>query len=79
MPIASSIAIYVITWWPVLFAVLPFGVRNREEASSDTSFLIPGTDAGAPQKPMLLKKLIATSLVSVPVAILLQLFIQYVE
>jgi predicted secreted protein len=79
MPIASSIAIYVITWWLVLFAVLPFGVRNREEASSDASFLIPGTDAGAPQKPMLLKKLIATSLVSVPVAILLQLFIQYVE
>jgi predicted secreted protein len=79
MPIASSIAIYVITWWLVLFAVLPFGVRNREEASSDKSFLIPGTDAGAPQKPMLLKKLIATSLVSVPVAILLQLFIQYVE
>ncbi|MEY3596543.1 MAG: hypothetical protein RL543_496 [Pseudomonadota bacterium] len=79
MPIASSIAIYVITWWLVLFAVLPFGVRNREEASSDPSFLIPGTDAGAPQKPMLLKKLIATSLVSVPVAILLQLFIQYVE
>lgn len=79
MPIASSIAIYVITWWLVLFAILPFGVRNREEASSDPSFLIPGTDAGAPQKPMLLKKLIATSLVSVPVAILLQLFIQYVE
>jgi len=79
MPIASSIAIYVITWWLVLFAVLPFGVRNREEASSDPSFLILGTDAGAPQKPMLLKKLIATSLVSVPVAILLQLFIQYVE
>lgn len=79
MPIASSIAIYLITWWLVLFAVLPFGVRNREEASSDPSFLIPGTDAGAPQKPMLLKKLIATSLVSVPVAILLQLFIQYVE
>ena len=79
MPIASSIAIYVITWWLVLFAVLPFGVRNREEASSDPSFLIPGTDAGAPQKPMLLKKLIATSMVSVPVEILLQLFIQYVE
>ncbi len=79
MPIASSIAIYVITWWLVLFAVLPFGVRNREESNSDPSFLIPGTDAGAPQKPMLLKKLIATSLVSVPVAILLQLFIQYVE
>jgi predicted secreted protein len=79
MPIASSIAIYVITWWLVLFAVLPFGVKNREEASADPSFLVPGTDAGAPQKPLLLKKLIATTLVSVPVAILLQLFIQYVE
>lgn len=79
MPIASSIAIYVITWWLVLFVVLPFGVRNREEASSDQSFLIPGTDAGAPQKPMLVKKLIVTSLVSMPVAVLLQSFIQYVE
>ena len=56
MPVASSIAIYVITWWLVLFAVLPFGVKNREEMSgADPSFEVPGTDAGAPHKPMLLK------------------------
>lgn len=79
MPIASSIAIYVITWWLVLFAVLPFGVKNREEMSgADPSFQVPGTDAGAPHKPMLLKKLVATTLVAIPVAVLLQLFIQYV-
>lgn len=79
MSIASSIAIYLITWWLVLFAVLPFGVKNHEEARADLSFLIPGTDAGAPQKPMMAKKLIATTLLAIPVAVLIQLFIQYVD
>ena len=77
MPIASSIAIYVITWWLVLFAVLPFGVRNREEASSDPSFLIPGTDAGAPQKPMLLKKLIAKHILKISLLHLIHLKLKF--
>ena len=31
-------------WWIVLFAVLPWGVRNQEEAARSA----PGTDPGAP-------------------------------
>ncbi|MFM8700618.1 MAG: DUF1467 family protein [Hyphomicrobiales bacterium] len=80
MPVVSAIAIYLIAWWIVLFAVLPFGVKNRDEVSgTDSSFLVPGTDMGAPQKPLLLKKLVATTLVAIPVSVLLQFFIQNVD
>lgn len=49
--------IYLLIWWTMLFAVLPLGVRRQENPE-------PGHDPGAPQKPMLVKKAIITSLVS---------------
>jgi predicted secreted protein len=45
MTITSALAIYFIIWWLVLFAVLPFGVRNAEEAGEKVE---QGHDAGAP-------------------------------
>jgi predicted secreted protein len=41
----SAIAIYFIIWWLVLFAVLPFGVRNAAEAGEAVE---GGNDEGAP-------------------------------
>ena len=41
----SAIAIYFIIWWLVLFAVLPFGVRNAAEAGEVVD---GGNDEGAP-------------------------------
>ena len=35
-PISSALAIYFVLWWIVLFAVLPFGVRNQDEAGDVT-------------------------------------------
>ena len=32
MPWALSIAVFVIIWWTLLFAILPFGVRGQHEA-----------------------------------------------
>lgn len=49
--------IYLLIWWTMLFAVLPLGVRRQENPEQ-------GHDPGAPQKPMLVKKAIITSLVS---------------
>ena len=57
MPIGTSIAIYFIIWWLVLFAVLPFGVRSQQEAGS----VAPGTEPGAPARPLLWRKLLATT------------------
>jgi predicted secreted protein len=53
-------AIYFVLWWIVLFAVLPWGVKSQEEAGD----ISPGSDPGAPVRPLLLRKAIATTLIS---------------
>jgi len=60
MSLATSIAIYFIIWWVVLFAVLPWGVRSQEEDGTIT----PGSDPGAPALPGLKRKLVWTTIVA---------------
>jgi predicted secreted protein len=64
--VALGVAIYFVIWWIVLFAVLPWGVQSQDEAG-ETS---PGSDPGAPARPMLLRKAIATTLVSAAIMVL---------
>lgn len=56
----TYLGIYIVLWWLVLFAVLPFGVRSQEECGE----VIPGSDPGAPAVPKLGKKLVWTTAVS---------------
>ncbi len=56
----TTIAIYFIVWWVVLFAVLPWGVRSQQESGA----VVPGSDPGAPTLPRLLMKLAWTTLIS---------------
>jgi predicted secreted protein len=60
MPIVTWAGIFFVVWWVVLFAVLPFGVKSQHEAGS----FEPGTDPGAPQRPLLLIKVGATTVIS---------------
>ena len=60
MSIATSVAIYFIIWWVVLFAVLPWGVRSQHEAGP----IAQGTDPGAPILPMLRRKLVWTTIIA---------------
>lgn len=60
MSLVSSLAIYFVIWWLVLFVVLPFGVRSQHEADDVTL----GTEHGAPHQPLLLKKAIATTILA---------------
>ena len=60
MSVGSLVAIYFVVWWVVLFAVLPFGVRTQAEEGE----VVAGTSASAPQRPLLLKKALATSVVA---------------
>jgi predicted secreted protein len=53
----SGAAIFFIIWWLCLFVVLPFGVRSQHEADEVT----PGTERGAPQRPLLLRKALAAT------------------
>jgi len=53
-------AMYFITWWVVLFAVLPFGVRSQDESGAVEA----GTEPGAPVVPRLLAKMAWTTVVT---------------
>ncbi|HEX2116641.1 MAG TPA: DUF1467 family protein [Alphaproteobacteria bacterium] len=57
MTLATGIAVYVVVWWIVLFAVLPWGVRPPET-------LVPGQAESAPENPRLLLKAAVTTVVA---------------
>jgi predicted secreted protein len=56
----TGVFVYIVVWWVVLFAVLPFGVRTPDNPE-------PGMASSAPVEPKMLRKIIATSLVSLVV------------
>ena len=60
MTLAFALAIYVVIWWIVLFAILPIGIRTQAE-EGDVS---PGTTESAPHLPRMLPKILATTVVS---------------
>ena len=53
----TGIAAYVVIWWVVIFAVLPFGIRPTDEGDL-------GHAAGAPANPRLWFKAGVTTLVA---------------
>lgn len=53
----QGIVAYVIIWWVVIFAVLPFGVRPVAQGD-------PGHAAGAPANPRLWLKAGVTTLIA---------------
>ncbi len=61
MNIVSGIAIYFVIWWTVLFAVLPFGVRNANEAGEAVQ---QGNETGAPVVHGMLRKIVITTVIS---------------
>lgn len=60
MSIGTGIALYFLFWWLCLFAVLPFGARTQV----DEGEVEPGTEPGAPVKPHILRRFIATSILA---------------
>lgn len=67
------IAIFFTIWWVVIFAVLPFGVRSQAEEGDVTE----GSDPGAPARPMLLAKVIWTTIISIVVFALFYVWMEY--
>jgi predicted secreted protein len=60
MSLTLGIAIYVVIWWTVLFAVLPIGVRTQGEDGT----VVPGTPESAPTTPRLVRVVLLTTLIS---------------
>lgn len=63
MSLPLAIAIYIVLWWTVLFAVLPIGVRTQGEDGS----VVPGTPESAPSAPRLIRVALLTTLISAAV------------
>jgi predicted secreted protein len=58
--VTTSLAIYFIVWWTVLFTVLPWGVRSQAESGE----VVPGSDPGAPAVPKLGNKVLWTTIIA---------------
>ncbi|MEO1014445.1 MAG: DUF1467 family protein [Pseudomonadota bacterium] len=50
----AAIVVFILIWWCVFFAVLPFGVRPDDSG-------VAGADPGAPADPQLKKKALLTT------------------
>jgi predicted secreted protein len=59
--LSFAIAIYVVIWWTVLFAILPIGVTSYAEAGIKVT---DGGDPGAPVDPKLKRKVFTTTWIS---------------
>lgn len=70
MTAITGIAMYVVIWWIVLFAVLPFGVKPTTEPGGR------GQMTGAPERPMMLKKVVWTSALAAVVWLLIFAIVQ---
>jgi predicted secreted protein len=73
MSVTFLIAIYVIIWWTVLFAVLPIGVRTQAEDGT----VVPGTPESAPAAPRLVRVVVLTTVVSCAVFAVLWAALRY--
>ena len=61
MTITGAIVLFAVFWFLALYMILPLFVRSQEEAGE----VEPGTSAGAPDQPMMKKKLIWTTVAAI--------------
>ena len=64
----TFLVIFVISWWLILFLVLPVGISKQKNVKF-------GNDPGAPNEPMLKKKFLITTII----ALILTLIIIYIK
>lgn len=73
MNIVFGIAVFLIIWWVVLFAVLPFGLKTQD----DDGETVLGTVSSAPRGPHMLRAVIWTTIVSLLIFGFLLLLTRY--
>lgn len=66
----TLLGVYFVTWWIVLFAVLPWGVSVPEQTEA-------GHAASAPERPHLFRKALVTTAVAAIVTALIWLAVRY--
>ena len=50
----TVVVVFIIIWWLILFMVLPWGISRTENPEA-------GHDPGAPARPMVVRKLLITT------------------
>jgi predicted secreted protein len=70
----TALSIFLVTWWVVLFTILPLGVTSHAEAGVDRG---DGGDPGAPVEPKLKRKFITTTIVSAVIWTVIMLCLQF--
>jgi predicted secreted protein len=50
----TGVVVFIIIWWLILFMVLPWGISRTENPEA-------GHDPGAPARPMVVRKLLITT------------------
>ncbi len=53
----TGVLVFIVIWWVVIFAVLPWGVRTPDQAET-------GHATSAPIRPQLLRKAVITTLIT---------------
>jgi predicted secreted protein len=53
----TAVVVFIMIWWLVLFMVLPWGVHRTENPGE-------GHDPGAPMRPLLVRKLLITTVIA---------------
>ena len=64
MSITAALVVFAVTWFMVLFLVLPVKMQSQAESG----VVVPGTHAGAPADFRLGKRLAITTLIALPLA-----------
>ncbi len=60
MNLVGGIVVFLVTWWLVLFTVLPWGVSTQAEEDD----VVRGTEPGAPSVPALWRKALITTAIT---------------
>jgi len=63
MTITGAVVLFAVLWFLILYMLLPQGVKSQSESGD----VAPGTPASAPSEPMLKRKLIRTTAITVVV------------
>jgi predicted secreted protein len=69
MGLVSGIVVFIIIWWTVIFAVLPWGVRPEVDDVK------PGHQVGAPVHPRMWRKVLITTAIAVVLWVVIELLI----
>jgi predicted secreted protein len=70
----TALSIYLVTWWVVLFTILPIGVTSHAEAGVDHG---DGGDPGAPVEPKLKRKFITTTIASTVIWVIIMVCLKF--